>query len=105
MKYAIDYQPVGDSYVLAWQDDEEPKLITLESGKNKGKGSIFGSSGTRRAKKSKLASEMKTSDFIATLEPDDIIYTELGGQNSNFCLAASRRVSKLLRLPTWIVHD
>ncbi len=52
-----------------------------------------------------MTTSMPTADFLARLGPDDIVFTELGGQNDRFCIAAARQKIKLVRLPTWIVSD
>ncbi|GEM_PF-2244830 len=107
MKYAVDYRPVGDSVVFAWEEGGEPVRMILKSGKTAGaRTGVFGA--TKKVPKKigvKVASEMSTADFFARLEPSDVIFTGLGGQNDKFCIAASRKNVKLLRLPTNFVHD
>ncbi len=48
---------------------------------------------------------MKTSEFLEQLGEEDTIFTELGGQNDRFCIAAFRRKAKLLRLPSGVICD
>src|SRR3989338_8188639 len=104
MNYAVDYAPVGDSEVFAWQGEEEPRHIKLTSGKGAKSAGIFSSS-VKRPKKSKISESMSATDFLNQLQPNDLVYTALGGQNDRFCMVAFRRETKLLRLPTWIIHD
>ena len=104
MNCAVDYAPVGDSEVFAWQGEEEPRHIKLTSGKGAKSAGIFSSS-VKRPKKSKISESMSATDFLNQLQPNDLVYTALGGQNDRFCMVAFRRETKLLRLPTWIIHD
>ncbi len=104
MNYAVDYAPVGGSEVYAWQGSEQPRRIELAGGKGAKQTGIF-SIGAAKARKSKLAANMSTNSFLEQLQADDIVFTELGGQNDRFCLAAAKRGIKLLRLPTWIISD
>jgi len=101
MLYAVDYHPVSDSQVLAWENSSEPRLITLASGKELNVNSFIPT--TKRKKV--VSSSMSVADFLSRLGSGDTIYTELGGQNDKFCIAAFRQNAKLFRLPTWFIHD
>ena len=101
MLYAVDYHPVSDSQVLAWENGSEPRLITLISGKEPST-HIFSPPAKR---KKVISSSMSVADFLSQLGSGDTIYTELGGQNDKFCIAAFRQNAKLFRLPTWFIHD
>ena len=106
MNYAVDYHPVGDSYVIAWEDGQAVSRIILESGKaSSTRSGVFGAAGSKKKKSAKLAARMKKADFIGQLGADDTVYTELGGQNDKFCIAAVHKGVRLLRLPTGVVKD
>ena len=105
MNYAVDYSPVEDSEVLAWEDGREPKHIVLKSGKGPKQKSIFSMGSGRTKKTTRLTAEMPTTAFLDQLQQGDIVYTELGGQNNRFCLAAFQRGVKLMRLTTWHISD
>lgn len=90
---------------MAWENGSDPKPITLKSGKNSGsKVGVFGGATSKR-RKTKLASTMDKAAFLEQLGKDDAVFTELGGQNDRFCIAAFRRGAKLLRLPSGVICD
>jgi hypothetical protein len=52
MNYAIDYAPVGDSEVIAWDNGSEPTHIVLKSDKKPGaKTGAFGGNSKKTPKK------------------------------------------------------
>lgn len=105
MNYAVDYAPVSDSLVYAWEDGKEPRTIVIKSDKNPGRRQGAFGTGKTKAKTPRTARSMTKLEFIESLSGEDTIFTELGGQNDKFCLAAIGHGVTMLRLPTFVIHD
>ena len=105
MNYALDYQSVDESVALAWENGEKPRRIALKMAQSKAAKGGFGMKMAKAKRKKSTANQMGVNDFLAELGPQDTVYTELGGQNDKFCIAAFRQGVTIQRLPTFVISD
>lgn len=103
MNYAIDYAPVADSEVIAWENGSDSShflLAGVESEESSGKMDF-----SRKIRKKREGVKVKKGDFLQALTPEDALWSELGGAGDRFCLAAFRKGVQIFRLPCFVASD
>ncbi len=105
VNYALDYQSVDESIAFAWENGQNPRRIVLKMAQSKAAKGGFGMKTAKPKRKKSSANQMGVNDFLLELGLQDTVYTELGGQNDKFCIAAFRQGVTIQRLPTFIIAD
>lgn len=106
MNYAIDYQVITASQVIAWDEGKDPEVLFLKasSRKEREKNGLYQD---RQPKKKSVippgATVLEKSEFINKLGQDDMVLLELGGASDRFALACMKQGAKVLHCPAYIV--